>query len=432
MTRFEVAETDAHSNVRRAVDCATGEPVILERGLRAERVRRFNRIPPSGAIALHRRTRLDRRVQLVHPAPLELEVPTDDFDIAHAIGSLLDGLAWLHDHDFTHGAIDELALTNGPTGGRLSMVGALSRRGDASKADDVFAAAALAYVLIVGEPPGPEAHEDPRLDFCTSPAMTEGVRAGLHPDAERRPSALELATMVRGEWLLPVTTARSLEHPIARVRALFAGASMPARCIADTVCRSLSPPAARLSAGLGAAAALLVVLGTLAAADGPDRAFADGTSGSQPTVVAAAIGLDAPDASVDAARSTRVSLGPGVAVEDLIASAVASLAPPTTIEVLAHATVAASLPPPTTVPTTAAPPPPSTVRATVPTTAPPPTTAAPPTVAAPTTSAPTTSAPTTTRVASTTRATTTRITTTTRAPTTTRATTTTRRNRGGD
>ena len=109
---------------------------------------------------------LDQLVPRLHYAPAS---PPDEFDVAHAIGSLLDGLAWLHEHGFTHGAVDELALTSGPTGGRLSLAGALSRRGNATVADDVFGAAVLAYGLLVGEPPGLDANDDPRLHFSAQP-----------------------------------------------------------------------------------------------------------------------------------------------------------------------------------------------------------------------------------------------------------------------
>jgi hypothetical protein len=422
MARFDVEEGEAESDLRRAIDCSTGASVILERGVRAERVRRFNRIPANPAIAPHQRIRLEKRVHLVHPAPLELEVPTDDFEIAHAIGSLLDGLTWLHEHGFTHGAIDEYALTSGPTGGRLSMAGALSRRGDATTADDVYGAAALAFELLVGEAPGADAHDDPRLDFCTSPAMTEGVRAGLDPDPARRPSAAELATMVRGEWLIPVVVTRSFVHPIARVRALATSASARARRIAADIRETMSPSAARLSAGLGAAAAVLVVVATLAAADRPGRASAFDAS----TAATTTIGADSTATATEAPAPTLRAHRPSVAVEDLIAATAASMTPTTTVAVLAESTVAASLP----APTTTVPPPPPTLRVLMP----PSTTAAPP--PPPPTAVPTTAGPTTTRALAsptTTRATTTtRITTTMRTPTTTRATTTTRRNRGRD
>src|SRR5437762_3670705 len=203
MTRFEFDALDTAS-VRRAHDTATGRVVVLERGVRSERSRQLQAIPKSAAIAPFERVRVNRRVQIVHPAPLEFATPIDEFDVAHAIGSMLDGLAWLHEHGVTHGAIDGLALTPGPTGGRLSLAGASSRDASATPEDDVYAAAALAFTLLVGEAPGTDAHLDPRIALSASPSVAEALRSGLHPVAAQRPTAASLATMVRGEWLPPI------------------------------------------------------------------------------------------------------------------------------------------------------------------------------------------------------------------------------------
>jgi hypothetical protein len=63
-------------------------------------------MPPSAAIAPYERVRLGNRQHVIHPAPLDLAQPIDEFDLAQAIGSMLDGLAWLHAHGVTHGAIE--------------------------------------------------------------------------------------------------------------------------------------------------------------------------------------------------------------------------------------------------------------------------------------------------------------------------------------
>ena len=424
MARFEIDEVEG-SALRRARETVSDRAVVLERGIRAERVRQFNRVPACPAIAPYQRVRLDKRLHLVHPAPLELASPAEEFDVAHAIGSLLDGLAWLHEHGFTHGAVDELALTGGPTGGRLSLAGALSRRGTATDADDVYGAAALAYELLVGEPPAAEAHDDPRLEFCSSPAIAEAVRAGLHPDPDTRPSAAALATMVRGEQLLPVAEHRPFENPITRVRAFVA--SLYAQV--DRLSTSFRPHASKAAAAFAGGVAMIVVVVALAAADRGGSAFADAdidvTATTDDQDTAAAV-------TTEPAPAPKRITGAQAALEDLVAmnSPILAPPPPPTVVVLASATVAANIPAPTTTappppPTTAAPPP--TVRVALPTTtAPPP----PPTAAAATTTRAATTATTTTRVATTTRVTTTRAATTTRAPTTTRATTTTRRGNG--
>ena len=411
MARFEVEETDSESGVRRARETASERVVVLERGIRAERVRQIHRVPPNPAIAPYLRVRLDKRVQLVHPAPLEFATPPDEFDVAHAIGSLLDGLAWLHEHRFTHGAVDELALTSGPTGGRLSLAGALSRRGTATAADDVFGAAALAYGFLVGEPPGLGAHDDPRLEFCSSRAIAEAVRAGLHPDPDARPTAAALATMVRGELLLPVVEHRAFQNPIARMREFVASLGTHV----ERLVASMRPYGSRTAAGFAGGIALIVVVAALATAEQRRSVFADADFD-----VAEAIAADVTAAADSNARApvAKLVIGSQLPFEDLIAMNAPALAPPS-VAVLSSATVVASIPAPTT---TTAPPsvtaPPTTIVV-----ASPPTTATPPPPAPVTTTAPTTtSAPTTTAAP-----TTTRVTTTTRTTTTTPATTTTRK-----
>ena len=410
MLRFEIDEVDGHSPRRRAREIVSDRAVVLERGIRAERARQINRVPACPAIAPYQRVRLDKRLHLVHPAPLEFASPAEEFDVAHAIGSLLDGLAWLHEHRVTHGAVDELALTGGPTGGRLSLAGALSRRGTATAADDVYGAAALAYGLLVGEPPGPDAHDDPRLEFCSSPAIAEAVRAGLHPDPASRPTAAALATMVRGELLLPVAEHRPFQNPITRVRVFVAALGAHVERVVTTI----RPHASKAAAGFAGGVAMIVVIIALAAADQRDSAFADADID-----VAATIGADVTAAAVTtepAPVAARVG-GSQAAFEDLVAMNSPILAPPSPVAVLSHATVAASIPAPKT---TAAPPPHIVVAVLPPTTtAPPP---PPPTTLSTTTRA---AAP----VPTTKRATTTRVTTT-GGPTTTRAITTTRRSGG--
>src|SRR4051812_22125526 len=115
MVQFVVGVADASSRLRRAHDTTSGRVVVLERGARSERLRQLQAIPRCASIAPFERVRDDHRLQLVHPAPLDLPMPIDEFDVAQAIGSLLDGLAWLHALGATHGAVDTMALTAGPT-----------------------------------------------------------------------------------------------------------------------------------------------------------------------------------------------------------------------------------------------------------------------------------------------------------------------------
>ena len=193
MERFQIDERDAAARVQRARDTRNGRRVVVERGVRVARVRQLHAVPRHAAIASFEKARDDHRLWLVHPAPLELPTPIDEFDVAQAIGSLLDGLAWLHRHDVAHGAVGPLSLTGGPTGGRLSLAGALGERSGVTEADDVYSASALAFQLLVGDVP--HAYGDPRLDSCASYAVADAVRAGLHPDPSQRPSAALLATI---------------------------------------------------------------------------------------------------------------------------------------------------------------------------------------------------------------------------------------------
>ena len=428
MARFEIDGADADSTVRRAWDTFANRSVVLERGIRNERTRKFQAMPTNPAIAAFERVRIGNRVQVIHPAPLEFAQPLDEFDVAQAIGSMLDGLAWLHANGVTHGAVDATALTAGPTGGRLSLAGALSKRAHATAADDVYAASALAFTVLVGEAPGPDAQSDVRLAESASHPVAEAIRAGLEPDASCRPTAASLATMVRGEYLPPVHVALPLPTMLVRLRDAFAVGVASFERLAGSVAQVLRPYTTRATAGIGAAFAMVLLIGGLALTDQRGTgAFADASSTPAqpivPDVVAARVESTLPTSSIPALAM--------ISLEDVIAkhdAAAQQISP--SVAVLSSATVTAQIPAPTT--TTAAPPPPPPppppptkpiVVATAPTTtAPPPPTVAPPPVATPTT----TTAPTTTRAATTTRVTTTTKATTTRAPTTTQATTTTR------
>jgi hypothetical protein len=254
MERFEVDAADASSNIRRARDTHTGRAVVLERGIRSDRLRQLEAVPPCAAIAPFERTRDGQGLRLVHPAPLELESPVDEFDVVQAIGSMLDGLAWLHLHGVAHGAVSALALTAGPTGGRLSLAGAFSAA-TATPRDDVYAASALARRLLVGGAAASEAADDIRLERYASIAVVEAIRAGLDPDAAQRPSAIRLATMVRGEFLTPVAHVDTRDPLMVRWHASMRHVF---RTYGSTI------------VSIGAALAALILIASLAAADQRD------------------------------------------------------------------------------------------------------------------------------------------------------------------
>jgi hypothetical protein len=376
-------------------------------------------LPPSPAIAGFERVRLGNRVQIVHPAPLEITQPVDEFAVAQAIGSMLDGLAWLHAHGVTHGAIDANALTAGPTGGRLSLAGALSQRSQASPEDDVYAVSALAFSFFVGDAPAPDAQSDVRLAELASLPVADAIRAGLDPDASLRPSAASLATMVRGEYLPPIQEALVRRTAAGRLRAALALCAPAVQRLRESVAQTVRPYTTRVTAGVATAFAMIVVVGGLAAAEqsglgamAASSSLAD--TSTAPDVLAARVETTVPTSTVaplavGAPRDTLEAIDVAAApVSVLSSAAVAPVEPP------APTTTAAPPPPPPTVLVTA-PPPPPVVLVTV-----------PPTTAAQPVAPPTTKAPTTTRVATTIRVTTTKAPTTTRV-TTTKATTATRR-----
>jgi hypothetical protein len=389
MVRFDVEGTAIESTRQLARDTTTGLVVVLERHIRSDRLRQLQALPKSAAVAPFERVRDDHRLRIAHPAPLVLTNPVDEFDVAQAIGSMLDGLAWLHAHGVAHGAVDAMALTAGPTGGRLSLAGALSEHSSATPEDDVYAASALAFTLLVGSAPGPDAYADSRLTQCASRAVTEAIRAGLDRDATRRPGAAALAAMVRGERLLPILDVHPREAWWQRMRD-----GLVAR-----------PYVRRIASGVATAVALIVLAGGLVAWDdenphmlaatgspmtdwmkpSDDSIRVDATSGSASTSTS----TTAPSSAVVSAPETTSAPVP-VAV---LAAPPQTQAPPTTAERAA--------PPPTTLP----PPPP------------PVTTLAPQPVS--TTSSSTTTITTTTRRSSTTR-----------RPSTTTTQTTTRKGKG--
>jgi len=254
MERFEVDAADASSNVRRARDTDTGRAVVLERGLRSDRLRQLEAVPPCASIAPFERTRDGHGLQLVHPAPLELPTPVDEFDVVQAIGSMLDGLAWLHLHGVAHGAVGAFALTDGPTGGRLSLAGACGVA-TATPQDDVHAASALARRLLVGGRVESEVVDNVRLARYATLAVVEAIRSGLDPDPARRPSAIRLATMVRGEVVAPIARVDTRDPLLARVQASV---------------RQVFRTYGGAVASIGAALAALILIASLAAADQRD------------------------------------------------------------------------------------------------------------------------------------------------------------------
>ena len=376
--RFEGEAIDGATTLCCTRDRATGRSVVLERGVRSDRLRQIQSLPRCAEIAPFERTREGHRLQLVHPAPLELVPPVDDFDVAQAVGSLLDGLAWMHAHDVTHGAVGPIALTAGPTGGRLSLAGASSAPAPASPADDVFAAAVLAFTLLLGEPPGAEGAADSRLAQRASPAVVEAIRDGLDPIAERRPSAAALAAMVRGERLLPLWDVTSRDPLLGRLRSAMANAARAFEGRWTTVA--------------GAAAALVLIFGGLAAAQRNDSTkFAAVTplveflppapgatrADAAPTTLAAA--TTRPSTTVAVAPNTTAVTNPQAEASVLSNS---ETAPNTGGPATTPPTTRPATPPPTAAPTTA-PPAPTTTRT-------------------PTTTTTTRPAPTTTRAATTT------------------------------
>ncbi|MEO8693280.1 MAG: hypothetical protein ABI658_07165 [Acidimicrobiales bacterium] len=341
--------------------------MLVERRLRSERLRQLQAIPPTAAIAPFERSRGDHRLQLVHPAPLALPGPADEFAVAQAIGSVLDGLAWLHAHGAAHGAVAAAALTDGPTGGRLSLAGAFATA-NATPEGDVYAASALAFEMLVGDAPGRDAPGDPRLEHCASPAVARAIRAGLHDDAAQRPSAALLATMVRGEYLPLLADTDGQDPFFARLHA--------------SVRHVLQTQAVRVAAGVGAAIVVVTLVAALSSADQAD---------TTPTALRSLA-----EEPVPAAKVLSVIVTQGRASSTTAAPA--SVAP-TVPEVTTTTSTTRPAPPPIVVPVSAAAPD-AQPRPTV-TVAPPP--PPPPTTISPTSTAPTTSvttirAPTTTAV----------------------------------
>jgi hypothetical protein len=349
MARYEVDAADAASKVRRARDTTTGRVVVLERGIRADRLRQLQSIPRCAAIAPFERVRDGRRLQLAHPAPLDVASPTDEFEVVQAIGSLLDGLAWLHMHGAAHGAVGALALTSGPTGGRLSLAGAFGVA-TATPQDDVYAASALARCLLVGGAAGCEVADDVRLEQYASPAVAEAIRAGLDPDAAQRPSAIRLATMVRGEFLLPISHVDVREPLVVR---LHASLLQMVRAYGGTL------------AAIGTALAAVILVASLASADQPEpppvampRSFVD--ESPAPQVLSDRLErLPEPTSTVAPTTVVAVSAETSSTTVRNDAAAAASVAPATSAPAndLRPTTTIAALPPPpptTVVPTTVA------------------------------------------------------------------------------
>jgi hypothetical protein len=342
MVRFEIDSADAASRVRRARDTNTGRVVVLERGIHSARLRQLQSIPRCAAIAPFERVRDGHRLQLVHPAPLQLASPVDEFDVAQAIGSLLDGLAWLHVHGVAHGAVGALALTAGPTGGRLSLAGAFGAT-PATPQDDVYAASALARRMLVDGAAVSEVADEVHLEQYASPAVAEAIRAGLNPDAAQRPSALRLATMVRGEFLPPISGVDVREPLLVRLRESF---MQMVHTYGGTV------------AGIGTTLAAIILIASLAAADQRDppplavsRSLAEEAPAVQ--VLSASVGR-APEPTSTVAPTTVVA-----ASAETTATTVRS-DPPAPALVVAVTPAPTNNPPTTTI---AAPPPPSTTVA---------------------------------------------------------------------
>ena len=374
MGRFEVDERDVGARVQRAWDTRDGRSVVVERAVSAAPLRQLQAVPRHATLATFKRARDDHRLRaaavtirhvnrLVHPAPFELPTPIDEFDVAQAIGSLLDGLAWLHGRGVTHGAVGPMALTTGPTGGKLSLAGAFGQPRGVVAADDIHAASALAFQLLVGD--APHGYADPRLDGCASYAVADAVRAGLHPDPLQRPSAALLATMVRGEFIPVIGALPRRESLATRVAASL---------------HQLVRSCATASAGIGAVVAMAIVIGGLAAANQDNPSIVDAMTSPVDQLVTPAVAV--PDAHAAAVPTTTGTL---VAVE----VPTTTIAPAIVSSPLVAATVSTTTSPPPV--TTAAAPPPAPPRTTA---APPP---PPPTTSTTTTRATSTTAPTTTK-----------------------------------
>jgi len=341
MVRFEVGAADVASTVRLARDTATGRALVVERRVRSERLRQLQALPPSTSVAPFERSRDNHRLQLVHPAPLELAIPVDEFDVVQAIGSMLDGLAWLHAHGVAHGAVDAMALTSGPTGGRLSLAGAFGVA-KATPEDDVYAASVLAYRMLVDGGAGSVVADDVRLEQCASPAVAEAVRAGLHPDGARRPGAALLATMVRGEFLLPISQPVVREPLLVRLHA--------------TLTQVLRTYGGICTAGVSAALAIVVLIASFASADQRDLAPTAMISLAEEPMTASV--LSARVERVPVPSSTIAPASVAVTAPDESASTGSSreVAPP--VVALASASLEPDdQPRPTTTTTTTAPPP---------------------------------------------------------------------------
>jgi hypothetical protein len=373
--RFEGETITGVTTLLLAPDEGDGRCVVVERGLHSERLRQLQRVPYSASVAPLERRRDGHRLRLVHPAPLVLVPPVDEFDVAQAIGSLLDGLAWMHSHGVAHGAVGAASLVEGPTGGRLSLAGACSHTGTASPADDVHAAAALAFTLLFAEPPGTDAHRDPRLSGCSSPAVAEAIRQGLDPDAQRRPCASSLASMVRGEQWLSIWDESSRAPLFGRWRTSVTNAA-----------RAFDRRWASVAAG---AAALLALAGGFRAAD-----HGAGTNLAATTPLAEFL---PPSAN---ARADAVRVVPTTVAAPAAPPSTAAPAPPTTAPASPEVSVLSAS---AAAPATIAPAPPAPAAPGAPT-APPAPPSTPPPAPSP---APTTPVVTTTRPATTTRAATT-------------------------
>ncbi|MEO5839366.1 MAG: hypothetical protein ABIQ73_07585 [Acidimicrobiales bacterium] len=285
---------------------------------------------------------------------MDLSSPADEFAVAQAIGSMLDGLTWLHAHGVAHGSVDANALTDGPTGGRLSFAGACGVT-TASAEDDVYAASALAYWLLVAEPPGSVALDDPRLEHYASPAVVRAIRAGLHREPAKRPTAALLATMVRGEFLPPVSVTQIQEPLFARLR--------------TALLVSVQTQTARVAAGVGGALAVAAVIGALASADQPG-----------PTPLAVSSLPEEPVAAQVLSASVTRALRPTTTAAPVVVTVTAPEVPASTgttrpdppppPAVLVSAAVPADEPRPTITVTPTPPPPTTTIAPTpVPTTA---------------------------------------------------------------